>query len=392
MPVHRLVTAVIAMCLLGCAEHVEHTGGAPLEIEPVELGFTGATTPGGTAVTNLSAQIDGLSRLVDLHGADLYGAALVPLLLQRAQLLGAIDDVDAAARVASAISDPVARAQREAAVLSAAHEWDAALARLPAFAVERESIALARGEDASAILEARRARASAASTYRSETELALALSEAGLYDEADAAYLRALERYDDVSPFPIAFVQLQRGVMWAERAGRPGRAVELYREAVRRVPEHVSANVHLAELEVDLGMRDIAIARLRGVAAWSADPEPSAVLAALLAIDEPEEAERHRAIAIARYELLLSTHRLAYADHATELFLGAGGDPQRALTLALENLENRHTERAYDLAIRAAAAAGDPARACRLAEEIALDRPRTEPLRATLAVLAARCR
>jgi len=54
--------------------------------------------------------------------------------------------------------------------------------------------------------------------------------------------------YRDVSPFPIAYVAFQRGVMWAELANAPERALPLYREAVERLPGYVVANVHLAEL------------------------------------------------------------------------------------------------------------------------------------------------
>ncbi|MDQ3031220.1 MAG: tetratricopeptide repeat protein [Myxococcota bacterium] len=392
----RMIIAVLSVLVSACGG-----GDAPtptptrLEIEPIELGFDARTTPGDTAVINLDAQIDALSGLVERYGRDLNAVALVPLLLQRAQVLGAIEDVEAAADAAAVISDPVMRGRLQGATLAARHEWDEALARLPESGAEtgaeteRETIALARGEDPAPIVAAREARALEAPSFRAETELAIALTEAGRYDDADAAYRRALAEYRDVSPFPIAFVQFQRGVMWAERAGRPGRAVELYRDAVRRVPDYVVANVHLAELELELGLRDEAIARLRRIAAQTLDPEAAGTLAELLTAESPAESDTYLATASARYEHLLAEHRLAYADHATEFFLGPGADPERALALALENLANRPTERAYDLAITAALATDDLALACRLGSEI--DTRRTVPLTDTLAALRPRC-
>ena len=50
----------------------------------------------------------------------------------------------------------------------------------------------------------------------------------------------ALATYRDVSPFPLAWIAFQRGVMWAEMADRPDLARPLYEEAVRRVVRQVA--------------------------------------------------------------------------------------------------------------------------------------------------------
>jgi hypothetical protein len=46
---------------------------------------------------------------------------------------------------------------------------------------------------------------------------------------------------------------------------------------------------------------------------------------------------------------LLARHRDAFADHAAEFWLTVGGDPERALRLALHNLSVRQTPRARAL-------------------------------------------
>ncbi|WP_459181366.1 hypothetical protein [Streptomyces sp.] len=55
------------------------------------------------------------------------------------------------------------------------------------------------------------------------------------------------------------------------------------------------------------------------------------------------EAECWRAQAAARYDELLTRHPEAYADHAEEFWLTVGGDPERALRLARQNLMLRPT-------------------------------------------------
>ena len=78
----------------------------------------------------------------------------------------------------------------------------------------------------------------------------------------------------------------------------------------------------------------------------------------------PEEARRWRAAAAKRYDDLISRHPEAFADHAAEFWLAAGGDPKKALALAQTNLRNRRTPRAYELVLQAALAARDMSVAC----------------------------
>ena len=372
------VTGALLAAALGCAAAGDAPGAAD-----VELGFEAPTTDGRVAVANLEAELRALTPRLDASNArdGLRRRALDQHLL-RNQVLADPADLDAAEALAATFEGP-GRAAAEAAVQDARHEWDAALARLPVDGREAESIALARGADAAPIVEARRLRAERSPSFSTWLDLAAALNAGGRYADADRAYREALAAYGGISPFPVAFVQFARGVMWAERAGRPELARPLYEEATRRSPLFTVAQVHLAELEAEAGELDAAVARLEGARAASPDPEAPGLLGELLT-DDALVAE-----ARATYEQLLATSRLAYVDHATEFFLGPGADGARALRLAEENLANRDTERARDLAIRAAEAAGDQDRACALAAPyLRGERPvRTVPLEETLATL-----
>jgi tetratricopeptide (TPR) repeat protein len=171
-----------------------------------------------------------------------------------------------------------------------------------------------------------------------------------------------------VSPFPVATLTFARGVMWAEQANDPRRAQPHYVEALRRLPEYVVANVHLAELIAASGQRDQAIERLRQIVDHTADPEPAGKLAELLLERDAHDPAAAALLERARsgYGRLLERHRAAFLDHASEFFRGPGRDPALSVALAQENLALRPTPRAFALAIEAAQAAGDPQLACQL--------------------------
>jgi tetratricopeptide (TPR) repeat protein len=340
----------------------------------------GRTTSGELALANLEAQLEGRLAYVDRHPHDLGGRKqAVGLLMSRSRFTGSYQDFAQALEHAEAALDAHPD-QGEAhalmaSVLSALHRFDEALAELDradALGVDtleaRDVIDVARGDNLEEVLARRLELAEAFPNYKHLTALAAVEGALGLYDDADASYLAALESYRDVSPFPIAWVAFRRGVMWSEQAGRRDRGCALYREAVAILPSYVVANVHLAEIERH-GDPVSAAARLRRVVASTYDPEPSGLLGTVLGPTEPEAAAGYVAAAEQRYGELLDHYPLAFADHAAEFFMGPGHQPARALDLALSNLANRPTERAYDLAIRAASAAGNPELGCQLASE-----------------------
>lgn len=323
------------------------------------------TTSAPLAIANLSSQISSAQLRVERLPLDIAAREnLVELLLARTQFLGSYQDFDYAFDVVHAALElrvsPARTALLHAQLLSSVHEFDLAIDELDradalgqATTELRETIALARGADVEDVLTKRSEVASLYPSYGAFTKLASALSSAGRYDEADAAYYQGLESYRDVSPFPLAWIAFQRGVLWGERVGDTELAKSLYQVAVRRLPQYVVGNVHLSELEFADGQVEEAIARLEAIVEETDDPEPASRLAQYLAQTRPELAASYAERARSSYEELLKRYPLAFADHACEFYLGAGNDPQRALDLALINLQNRQTPRAYDLVAQA---------------------------------------
>ncbi|MSP61966.1 MAG: hypothetical protein EXR72_16870 [Myxococcales bacterium] len=198
------------------------------------------------------------------------------------------------------------------------------------------------------------------------------LAELGRIDEAEKLFVEAQHHFPDVSPFPVAWLWLQQGLMW-ERQGKLSRARELYEAAQSRLAGYAPALAHLAGVKAAMGERDQAIALLRPLAGRSDDPEYAGQLAGLLREAGPAnraEADALRERARDRYEQLLARHPAAFADHAARFFLGAGADPPRARSLAEQNLKVRPTVEAHRLLLEACLAVGTPAAsaACEVAE------------------------
>ncbi|MBV9530838.1 MAG: hypothetical protein JO283_07175, partial [Bradyrhizobium sp.] len=185
------------------------------------------------------------------------------------------------------------------------------------------------------------------------------------FAEANAVYRRALSSYDDVSPFPLAWVCFQLGMLWGELVPvpDPDLAALWYRRAINYLPGYVRARVHLAEILASQGRTGEAEALL-APALSSSDPEVNWRLADVLMREgRLEEAETQLNAARSGFDRLLERHLLAFADHAAEFYAGSGNDGRRALELARTNVANRPTRRAVKQ-MRAiadhAAAAGDP--------------------------------
>lgn len=343
------------------------------------------STSGDIASRNLHSQVDAAAAHFERTGGAAMRSRLLALLSLRSSMLGGYDDfarMDALTDEAlqHAPNDPLALLER-ASFLRAVHRFDQATALLDRaqaqgleperLAADRLTIDLAQGRDPQALLDAARRLVAGSSSYAHRVLHAGVLASAGRFMQADAAYRDALADYRDSSPFIFAWNAFQRGVMWAEAADRPELALPLYREAVRRLPGYAVATVHLAELEASMGAADAAIARLRDlVATGVADPEPYGYLAELLLAQGTgavhEEAAARLAHARQAYAGLLERYPAAFADHGSEFFAGVGGDPERAVSLALFNLERRTNARAYVVAIGAASAAGQLPLLCEL--------------------------
>lgn len=222
------------------------------------------------------------------------------------------------------------------------------------------SIDQATGEGLDEVLETRRRMAGETGNLEDLVPLAALLADLGEFEEADRTYHRALRGYRDVSPFPLAWVCFQQGLLWGECVPEPDsrRAAGWYQSAIEYVPSYVKARVHLAEIHLDSGQTHAAEALLTPAVSCG-DPEVHWRLAEVMAADARfAEAETHMRAARSGFDHLLARHELAFADHGAEFYAGSGNDAGRAFELAKRNLANRPTLRAFEQAYNTAIGAG----------------------------------
>jgi tetratricopeptide (TPR) repeat protein len=206
-------------------------------------------------------------------------------------------------------------------------------------------------------------------------------------DEAEALFEKARTAFVDVTPFPIAWMDFQRGAL-LEAAGKEKEARGYYLEALEAIPVYAHAAVHAAITDAP----DRAITRLESVKAVSSDPD---VLAALADAHKraKHDAEAKKAVEAARvrYEELLVKHPEAYRDHAARFYLAAGNDSKKALDLADKNAKLRPTEEAIDLWMAAATAANDKPAICASANAMKQLRYASEPRKRLAAAASNGC-
>jgi tetratricopeptide (TPR) repeat protein len=237
----------------------------------------------------------------------------------------------------------------------------------------RLSVDQACGTDLDRVLKERREQARGLARLEDQVALGALLADLGEFAEADQAYEGALRAYQDVSPFPMAWIWFQRGVLYGELMPQPRQkeAAECYRNAIRYLPRYTKARVHLAEIYLSIGRAEEAEALLVRALA-SDDPEVRWRLAdAMSAQGKSADAEAHMQAARSGFESLLARHLLAFADHGAEFYAGSGNDCRRALDLARINVANRPTLRAFKQAHAIAVSAGDTAATAELFAEAA---------------------
>jgi tetratricopeptide (TPR) repeat protein len=272
--------------------------------------------------------------------------------------LNALDRLEALASQFARVASSSRAALVQAEVASAVHRFNdarthlerAALMGAPREEVERQSLTVdqACGVELDAVLAARRRIAMASGRLEDLVPLGAVLADLEHFAEADAAYRQAFCSYDGLSPFQLAWVCFQLGMLWGELIPVPDAnlAARWYRRAIAYLPRYVKARVHLAEIYTSQDQSGVAEALLVPALA-SGDPEVRWRLADVLSAQERfDEAEIQLEAARFGFEALLSRHPLAFADHAVEFYAGSGNDRHRALELARLNVANRPTRRA----------------------------------------------
>jgi tetratricopeptide (TPR) repeat protein len=352
------------------------------------------TTSPAIALGNLSVQIRSREALVARMPDDIDGAQqLVEFLLTRGQFEGKIADYERADAIAASLAQEHPESSNahlaHAATLGTFHLFARSLQELDA--AERghgTSVAMAQARASAYMGQGRFDDADALGAWRGSephdaTELASAAvlaGERGADAESESLFEKARGSYRDVSPFPVAWVDFQRGSL-LERKGDRARAKLYFAEAHSVLPTFAHACVHLAALETPERARLL----LEPLLGTSDDPEVDASYAdTLRRLGRNDEAGPFIARARTRYDELVAKHPEAFADHAASFYLGLGRDPARALDLAKKNADNRRTEAAMDLLMTAALVVGARQEECSAAARGATIRYTTPAFRVIL--------
>lgn len=319
-----------------------------------------ATTSGAVYLANLDGQIDVLEARLAGRQDDLLAAHLARLLYHRFQVLGRLEDGETArARLASVVSagNPGV-ALDYARVLIGFHDFELALRVIDDAALNGadtgEAEALRR-----AIAQARGLAAPADSTQDVSPPSALDLVEQaaqwharGRPDKASALLRLAQDLYADSSPFTLAWIHVQQGIVFLEH-GYYESARRFFAAAHERFPQYTLAAEHLAETELALGRPERAAELYQQVAGISGHPEFYHQLArAETLLGRGEEARAAAASAREGYAQLVSRHPLMFADHAVAYYVDIG-ERERAVALAEANLNVRQDRRSLDLLLTA---------------------------------------
>src|SRR5713101_7001360 len=223
-------------------------------------------TDGTIALLNLQAQIGGLEPDVRLsHSTIESQVGLIELITLRGLILGHIADYQRANEMAEqlvrdAATDGtafVARARTRAVF----HRFTDALDDIDR--VERLGLncettngdragifqALGRYDEA---LYIREEAADRRASFENVAALVGLYAERGQVDAAKRLYAESRRRYRGVSPFPLALLDFQLGLMWMNN-GQLEDARTSFDAARRRVPAYAPAQGHLAEVEAELG-------------------------------------------------------------------------------------------------------------------------------------------
>jgi tetratricopeptide (TPR) repeat protein len=321
-----------------------------------------SATDGEIASINLgSARRRAWTRFAQDAGLPGVAEAVVDNERLAAQFLGdldALDRLDVLASQFARVDDSFRAALVQAEVASTVHRFQDARSHLvraarmggPSEAIERHLLTIdqACGAELETVLASRRGIATTTGRLEDLVPLGAVLADLDRFAEADTVYRQSLYSYDDISPFPLAWVCFQLGMLWGELVPSPDPylAALWYRRAISYLPGYVKARVHLAEIYASQDHADDAEALLIP-ALSSRDPEVRWRLAdVLIAQDRFEEAETHLDAARFGFNELLGRHLLAFADHAAEFYAGSGNNCRRALELARTNVANRPTRRA----------------------------------------------
>jgi tetratricopeptide (TPR) repeat protein len=205
--------------------------------------------------------------------------------------------------------------------------------------------------------------------YVLAVQQAAVLLEQGELFEASRLLQQAQDLYQDSSPFPLAWIQLQQGVAFL-RYQQYEQARVFFAAAHERLPQYYLATEHLAETEALLGNWQRSAELYRQVSEQTGQP----AFWHGLQLAEAELGNAAAADAAAQqadtdYQQLLAKYPLTFADHAVGYYIDTGRE-QKALELAEMNYANRQDVYAHLTLAEALAANGQQQQACSKVSEL----------------------
>jgi tetratricopeptide (TPR) repeat protein len=364
-----MLRLVVALALLAACRGNRHEGAGPSRGSAFSVSGSAApsTVPHMPLTDDGRALLKGLD--ASLAATSSKPAQHISYLLLRATLRGHVEDYVKALELSDTFlaanpNDELALKLRLQA-LSSVHRFADARAivkRLAAIVDRTFMPALEVGIDqATGNLEAALAKreqlAKEAPSPQTTTLYAMALAEAGRYDDALALLPKATTAVRMNTPDFVNWLLFQWGRIY-EQKGDLSIARDFYEEAYKRLPTLESAE-HLVGMLAATG--DAARAKQILGRAVEENYHPALrALALKLGIakgDSPADVA-------AEWERYVAALPEAFADHAARFYLDVGANPKRALELARKNLANRPTFEARALVVEAALAAGDASAAC----------------------------
>lgn len=330
------------------------------------------TTSGDIYAGNLDGQIRALVDALERTPDPAHQALLARLFYHRFQLAGRLEDALRARLLVAEVTrapnaDPDALLL-QAAIESGFHDFEAALAAInravlagaPAAQVERALVPVNRALGRPVASDAA---PPAPGDYVARVVAAADALERGRVERATTLLREAQSAYRDVSPFPLAWIHLQQGIVFL-RYGALEPARVFFAAAHERLPQYYLATEHLAETELALGHAARAAELYRKVVEQNGQPAFWHGLALAEAELGNQQAAREAARAADEgYAALLADFPLLHADHAVDYYLDTGR-PERALELALFNAEHRRDVSARVTLASALLANGKESDAC----------------------------
>ena len=320
------------------------------------------TTSCSIYMGNIDSRIGGLENGLENQPENVeFQRSLAEHIYFKGQVLGSLalmaDGQKRVEAILEANPDDVDTLLLHAQIMQSLHVVEAAQASLDKVAtLDPENAALGSqqhaldfmsGANLEAVLESKKVAYEQGTTFDNYVSAAQAYEYLGEFTLADRYYGLAERFFEGVAPIPLAWLNVQRGLM-AMHSGDYEGAAKFFRAGYERCAEYPMAAEHLAEIEGRLGNTERAIELYEAVVAQTQNPEFIGALAEIY-LEQGKEAEAQALIEEAdkTNRGLIETYPEAMYWHASDFYLGLGEDPALALEMLEKNFALRPNANAH---------------------------------------------